>query len=206
MTDESEDQTRAVMKAVAQEYHAEATDTDREAIIEKHRAFQQSLEYCDIRIPYAGELAEKMPASKIEARRVISQVLATIEAVALLHQFQRDRDYQGRLIATREDYTVARRLLLGPLQAAIGLGDKVRHLEQFREKLPDGVFSSDEAMKAGGFNNKMTRDRALKELATMGIIENVAKGKSHCPAQWRWTDKSLDDLVLPAVSALFVTS
>jgi len=147
-----------------------------------------------------------MPAGRIEARRAITQVLATIEAVALLHQHRRGCDGDGCLVATKSDYETARRLLLKPLATSIGFSDRAqKSYDLLKKKLPH-EFNSVEAEKAGGFNNKMTCNRTLKELEAMNVLKCVTKGKSHILARWRWTEIPLDELVLPSVEGLFVTS
>ena len=79
-TDESESQTRAVMLAAARRYDLSESSAGREQVIERHREFQQALQYVDVRIPYAGALAEGMPAGQVECRRIIWQVLQQFPA------------------------------------------------------------------------------------------------------------------------------
>ena len=66
-----------------------------------------------------------MPADETIARRVIGQVMSAISAITALYQNRtdRERDREGRLIATVGDYAVARRLLMEPLHQSLGLGD-----------------------------------------------------------------------------------
>jgi hypothetical protein len=90
-TNESESQTRNVMKGMACHYAKTGPRVDREGILQRHWEFQESLVRAEVRVPYAELLAEKIPAGRVEARRVFQQVLATVEAIALLHQFQRGR-------------------------------------------------------------------------------------------------------------------
>ncbi len=205
-TNDTEAQTKNVMLATASRYMSETPTVDRQAILDRHREFQRSLKQCDMKIPFADKLAQAMPATRIEARRVIQQVLSTIEAVAVLHQHQRERDKVGRLVATRTDYEIARKLLLQPLNKSIGLSDREQSAYAIlREKFPI-EFDSDQALKAGSFNNKMTRDRTLKELKGLGVIKQTAAGKSHQSARWAWTGKSLDELILPSAKSVFVTT
>ena len=67
-------------------------------------------------------------------------------------------------------------------------------------------FDSQRALKAGRFSNKMTRDRTLKKMVEMGLVKCVAESVGNTPARWRWTDKSLDELVLPTVETVCVTA
>ena len=67
---------------------------------------------CSVTIPFALKLGEAVPADLVRMRRDYPQLLAAIQASALLYQRQRERDQDGRIIATLDDYTMARNLLL----------------------------------------------------------------------------------------------
>jgi hypothetical protein len=207
-TDPGEALTRKVMLSVAGEYlddenSLEAEKNDRESIIGHHQEFQQSLEYVDVRIPFARKLAEKMPAGKVEIRRAISHVLAVIESIAFLHQHQRAKNDNGKLIATQEDYRLARRLLLKPLIESIGCGNRADTAHKIlKKKFSRGEFTSTQTLKEKCFNNKVTRDKALKQLAELGVLKCVIKGTGRTPSRWKWTGKTLD-LVLPDEKTLF---
>jgi hypothetical protein len=202
--DESEEQTRRVMLARAAAYGPGAAAADPDKVIARHHEFQEWLQdqrVPRIVIPFHRALAETIPAGKTMCRRVIDQVLTVIETITLMHQHQRElRD--GVLLATLEDYQVARELLLAPLHQAIGVGDSYQKMALLKKKLPKGQFDSNQAMRAAGFSNKMTRDRKLKELAELGVLKCVAAGSSHRPARWAWAARSLDELVLPSVATL----
>lgn len=58
----------------------------------------------DVTIPYAGQLADRVPAGLVRARRDFSQLLGLIASHALLHQRRRDRDRHGRIVANQRDY------------------------------------------------------------------------------------------------------
>ena len=204
-TDESEKQTRAVMKGVARVYSQD--EADPKAIIRRHHEFQGKLEYCDVRIPYAEVLAEAMPAGKIEARRVIQQMLGTVEAVALLHQFRRGRERgTGRLVSTMDDYAVARRLLLGPLDRSLGFSNRARNAYEklHNDKNLKGTerFSTPQATKAIGSTSRKVTLEAIGELEGLGVLRRAEKAKGPKPAWWAWTDKGLDELILPSPASV----
>ena len=60
----------------------------------------------EVAIPFATTLAGLFPAKLVRARRDFEQLITLIEACAILHQQQRDRDQQGRIIATETDYRI----------------------------------------------------------------------------------------------------
>src|SRR5262249_24608874 len=109
--DETHEQTRRVMVALAERYEASA-EPNVDEIISRHHKFQLSLKKCRVVIPFASKVAKMMPAGRVEARRGIGMVIGTIETVALLHQHARERDSHGNLEATAADYEVARQALL----------------------------------------------------------------------------------------------
>lgn len=121
--DESDEQTRAVLRHQASRCTAADHPVDVEAaIIEKHHRFQASLLRRTVAIPFAERLMEELPAGKVEMRRIGQQVLSMIKAVALLHQHQRQLDEHGRVIATVADYVIAARVLKRPLASDASLG------------------------------------------------------------------------------------
>jgi hypothetical protein len=57
-------------------------------------------------IPYAKYLADNTSPAAVRMRRDFGKVLTLISTVAMLYQCQRNKDEQGRIIATHEDYAV----------------------------------------------------------------------------------------------------
>jgi hypothetical protein len=194
-TDDSSSQTRRVMKAIAAKY-ADNTTTDRtEQIIQRHHEYQESLEHLPIVIPFAEALAEEMPVEKVAMRRAFGLVLSTIETTALMHQSQREKDSQGRLIATIEDYEIARQLVLQPLGCMLDY--KHRELMAYveLERLFGGRrFTSTEAIKAGIFNDRDAARNVLNRLKALRILTVFSKPKGRKPTVWEWTGHPL---VLP---------
>ena len=64
-----------------------------------------------VRIPYLGTLAEAMPTVAVRLRRDFPTVKSLIAAHALLHQANRERDADGAIIASIDDYSVVRDLV-----------------------------------------------------------------------------------------------
>src|SRR5260370_2885599 len=71
-TDESEGQTKAILKRVAGRY-SETRSLNVEAIVDKHRDFQPQLAQQPLAISFASQLMESIPSKKVEARRVGQQ-------------------------------------------------------------------------------------------------------------------------------------
>jgi hypothetical protein len=102
---DTREQTRDVLAALAEE---EISSPDLEPWV----ALQEWIEagVRRVTIPYAKILAEKIPPVAVRLRRDFSAILNLVRAHAILHQASRDRDEQGRIIASIEDYRVVREL------------------------------------------------------------------------------------------------
>lgn len=138
-SDDGEEQTRAVVSAIAERYAGGKSD-DPEHLRQLHHTVQRLLRRVQVTVPFAPLLAERMPTDRPEARRAIHQVLGLVQAIALLHQFQRLHDPQhgDPVTATVADYRVARKLLAEPLARALGaaLPD---HVVSFAEWLQEST-------------------------------------------------------------------
>jgi len=102
------EQTAAVM-------HMLALGQDIGATVDYARwqALQKSLEAGERRVvvPFATRLAKLVPPVAVRLRRDFRLLLALIHAHALLHRELRERDNQGRILATIDDYAAVRALV-----------------------------------------------------------------------------------------------
>jgi hypothetical protein len=112
---DSQEQTRAVMRAIA-------SDITRSVDLSAWIALQEWLALTDNRvvIPYAEALAEKIPPIAVRLRRDFGQLLTLVRAHALLHQATRDRGEDGRIIATIQDYSAVRELVVDAIEEGVG--------------------------------------------------------------------------------------
>jgi hypothetical protein len=130
-----------------------------------------------------------------------------IAASALLHQYQRDQDDQGRLLAAEDDYRIAADLLHEPLRRLLW-GGLPESLARFFERL-GGWF------KTGPFTTREATSREetsrssvyswLHELHKAGALEQVEEPRGRRPATWRITFLDLGKAlpVLPDPAAVF---
>src|ERR687889_937052 len=81
--------------------------------LERWHALQRWLEGAEHRvtIPYAKALARLVPPVAVRLRRDFGAVLNLIRAHAVLHQATRERDAEGRIVASFADYTTVRELV-----------------------------------------------------------------------------------------------
>jgi hypothetical protein len=61
----------------------------------------------DAVVPFARQIASKIPPLMVRFRRDVGSLFSFIKASALLHQAQRQMDAQGRVVATVADYELA---------------------------------------------------------------------------------------------------
>lgn len=104
-TDESERQTKEILKAEADEVDSEPAQTRRRLV----QAALYQLQILDAGIPFASLLSECFPTGKVRARRDFPKLLSLIRASALLHQRQREV-VGGKVLASIEDYRVAKEI------------------------------------------------------------------------------------------------
>jgi hypothetical protein len=108
---DSRDQTSAVLRSVAARY--EGAQRDSTTDLRRWHTLQQYLSLSEHRVvvPYAQALVGAVPPVAVRLRRDIPAVLNLVCAHALLHQTTRDRDDEGHLVATIEDYAVVYELV-----------------------------------------------------------------------------------------------
>jgi hypothetical protein len=100
-------QTRDVMAALASETSYHAPDLNAWHSLQGWLAAAEHR----VAVPYAGDLAALIPPVAVRLRRDFGALLNLIRAHAILHQASRNRDTEGRIIATLDDYARVRELV-----------------------------------------------------------------------------------------------
>jgi hypothetical protein len=138
--DDSEEHTQRILETLAdEEDDGEVADPPD---LSRWHALQVYLKGGERRvwIPFSKRLARMVPPVVVRLRRDFPAVLALIRAHALLHRATRDRDRQGRIVATLTDYEVVYELV-NPLfseMAEIRVPETVREVVGTVEKLTEG--------------------------------------------------------------------
>src|SRR5262249_22650719 len=148
-------------------------------IVQRHHAIQRMLRRHDVTIPFAERLAELIEEERVEARRAFPHLLSMIQASTLLHQLRRSADTQGRLIATRHDYQLARKRRLGPLSRLLG-SCLSKACERFRQRMEE-AFGKDKSFTTTEAKLKEKHSRPavinwLRELEQQGHAVIVEEG------------------------------
>jgi hypothetical protein len=172
-------QTRAVLASHASAVNGDTSEPDLSAFV----ALQRWLELAsdrDVTIPFAHRLAEAVPVEQVRMRRDFRQLLTAIQAGALLHQRHRERDHRGRIVATVEDYALARDLLLDVFTAA-ATGGVSRTVREAAEAV-DLLYVADDpvTVKHVGDHLGLAKDTAwhrVRRAVSLGYIRNLETRK-----------------------------
>ncbi len=167
--DDSPEQTRRIHEAQARAWAGAArADHDPTALVDAQRL----LEPVAVVVPYAPQL--EFPARTTSDRRLSAKVLSLIGAHALLHQRQRERDAQGRVVALVADYAAIHALVAPQVERELeGLSPRAARAYRLLTDAGDALTRRELAARAGW--NYMTSARALGELVAQELA--AAEGR-----------------------------
>jgi hypothetical protein len=190
--DDSPEQTRAVGRMVARKAAGKVPPVDRtrwHAYFEWLRLMHLGR---DVIVPFAEplwELIELAPVLQVRMRRDITTLLNFVKAHALLHVETRDRDDQGRVLATVHDYAIVYKYLADAFSenVAATVSDSVRKTVEAvaailaKKKEAAGVMtgwhaSYRELADALHISRDDAKTRA-KDAITAGYIQDEQTGK-----------------------------
>ncbi|MGB8474544.1 MAG: hypothetical protein WCE61_10725 [Candidatus Acidiferrum sp.] len=178
--DESEEQTRAINERQAREAAGEIIVPDAEILNEWH-GFISNLTTTAVVIPFAPKLAKHFPSYRVRSRRDFPKLLGLVEVSAYLHQHQRERDAEGRIVASCEDYEIAKELFAhsyyaGPEKAVSVLLKEAKALQE-STFLGQGDFAAADLFPRTGWGKTRGYEilRRAEELG--GIVEGTARGR-----------------------------
>ena len=190
-------QTKAIVRRLAASAVTPQNQEMVEGILRLHHTVQRMLQPLPVSIPYAEDLIRCLPWDRIEVRRSFGHLLSFIEAVALLHQFQREP--QGdQLIAARADYEIVRRHLSGPLARSLGCA-----LTSGAAGLLDIVETREcfavASLAAKSHLSESTVRSRVRELEAAGQVERVIEAQGRRAARYKCVDNPppLHGLMLP---------
>ena len=169
------EQTRAVLRAQAAASSARVRECDVEPFIALQRWLADA-GLSDVTIPFAGVLAEVLPAGAVRMRRDFQQLLTCIKAVALLHQRQRESQ-DGRTVACIEDYAVSRDLL-APIFDAVAAEGCTPAVRQTVEAVgEDETVTASELAKRLGLAKSTISARTTRAVAGGWLVnEELRRG------------------------------
>lgn len=208
-TDERPEQTRRIVRQLAAAYTGASGTGSSDRIVLRHHALQRMLQATAVVVPYAEQVGELIPSDRVEVRRAFPHLIGMVQAVTLLHERQRERNANGALVATEEDYQIARHLLSKPMARLLGSGvsDPARRFLQRLTAWAKGEFTAT-AAKLRETSSKSAVHGWLSELHESGLVEQVQAGRGRTPACWRLTDTAhdADTGILPTLQDVFPES
>ena len=169
--DDSPEQTRRVQEAQRLAWTGEKT---RDVDVQLWHDVQRLLESVEVIVPFATRLS--YPTRTTRDRRDNVKLLCLIAAHALLVQRQRQRDQQGRLVATLDDYRVVHAILAPLVENELdGLSPRASKTYRALSKCQGGSFSRHEAstLMSSSYN---TTKRALEELIEHELLRVADHG------------------------------
>jgi len=143
--------------------------------------------------PMRRALRKLFPDRAPKELRLAVRLRRTIEASAFLHQLQRPRDANGAIVATEEDYAIARRALYRAFATALSdLTPRQREVLQTLHSLDDGSGVSRADLAEALNMDKGSVRKYLKVLQRKGYAaQDAATGK------WRALEQPDVECVLP---------
>jgi hypothetical protein len=199
---DTREQTRRVFRALA---NGSVEEPDRG----RWHALQAWLEGGEHRvtIPYAEALAEKMGDVAVRLRRDFSVILSLIKAHAILHKATRERDAQGRIIATLADYARVRGLVSGLIAEGVEatVPKTIRETVEAVQNVIDGWEEEHATNKAVADELEIDKAAASRRVRTAigrGYLKNLEDRKGH-PARLVLGESMPEDQeILPAPEEL----
>jgi DNA primase len=160
--DESEQQTGRIVRNILKEASGRRLSGAEQEQIKKnwHDAIRL-LEPAEVVIPFAERI--EIPRYPLRIRRDARRLIDMVRVIAWLHQYQRERDARGRILAAEEDYHEALRLVSESLRRVW------QTLTRSEEAVLRTIGELPEPLRSNGFKRrdldvKGVSDRQVKEV------------------------------------------
>jgi hypothetical protein len=184
---DSPEQTTGVMVAIAEEDDKPKTDVGPWHALQSYLATGETR----VVVPYGKVLARKIPPAAVRLRRDFKTLLNLIRAHALLHQENRDRDPQGRIVASLADYDAIRELVSSVfaegIKAAVSTTERETVEAVVKLIAAKGAAGRPEEVSQGALVKELGLDKGavshrVRKAVTDGYLRNL-ETKSRQPAR-----------------------
>lgn len=209
--DESPEATAQIVAEQAR--RAAGNTVDEAAVLALWHAVHIELKPVMVVIPFAQQIARHFPHRVVRVRRDFPRFLSLIEASALLYQFQRQRDDRGLIVATLDDYVLARSIAIPLLESAmLGATEKTRKLVAAARELANvenasapqevkiTVTKLAKCLRGGGWS-RPTVARHLKAAERAGYVDVVVTRRGQ-ESEYRLAFMEAISLALPTAEQL----
>jgi energy-coupling factor transporter ATP-binding protein EcfA2 len=133
--DESKEQTQKINEYQAKEASGQINKQEQQQAIKQLQNYIRILAPYQVHNPHATKL--KLPEGIRDERRLYRLYLYFIDMITVLHQYQRKKTEQGKLIATKQDCQIAKDLMFECIM--LKMDELDGSLRQFFERLKDYV-------------------------------------------------------------------
>ena len=160
--DESEEQTERIVGSLLTEASGGgASEREREQVRQRWRDSIRLLEPGEVVIPFAERI--EIPSSPIRVRRDARRLVDVVQVITWMHQYQRERDAEGRILAAEEDFSTALELVSESLRRAW------QTLTPAEEAVLRAIKDLSEQLRTRGFRRRDLKvpnvsDRRVKEV------------------------------------------
>jgi hypothetical protein len=204
--DESVDRIREALLSQANGSKSERPPIDLTPWHALHEMVRDGIKLVDI--PYAEELAQKLPLSHFRVMRDFPQVLSLIKAHALLHQDQRPKGENGEVIAILDDYRAVFDLVAEPLSQGLeaAVPEQIRTVVEAVDALQnedqlEAPWGQPSGVSQMQLSKTLERDpsvvsRNVRKAIGQGFLKNLT------PGQGREAALVLGDRELPSGTVL----
>jgi DNA primase len=160
--EESEEQTSRIISSILTEAAGKGTSgAEKQRVRQRWQDAIRLLEPEEVVVPYADRL--KIPNSPIRIRRDARRLLDVVRVIAWLRQHRRERDEDGRILASEEDFHTALSLVSESLMRAW------QTLTPAEETVLQSIKGLPEQLLGSGFRRRDLKvpgvsDRRIKEV------------------------------------------
>jgi DNA primase len=137
--DESKEQTQKINEYQAKEASGQINKQEQQQAIKQLQNYIRILAPYQVHNPHATKL--KLPEGIRDERRLYRLYLYFIDMITVLHQYQRNKTPQGKLIATKQDCQIAKDLMFECIM--LKMDELDGSLRQFFERLKDYIKTKD---------------------------------------------------------------
>ncbi len=210
--DNSEEQTLNTFEMTDAKYRGIQEISEKELI--KFRNIQKIIKAYPVLIPYVEEIRKKFPRKVIRVRRDYGRLLALIEVITVLYQFQRQKEEKhGKeyLVSTLADYHIAKVIAEDVLRQTIfELPPKSKQLmktakellERKKEQGKDETFTIRELSQKTG-DDYDTASKWFAPAFERGYFEIKEEHRGSKAAQYALAEhKTEDTVIIPSVEEL----
>jgi hypothetical protein len=165
--DESEAQTSRIVGSILKEASGLASnEAERARIQQRWQDAIRLLEPAEVAIPYADRIV--IPSTPLRIRRDARRLIDVVRVIAWLYQHQRQRDAEGRILATEEDFHEALTLVSESLRRAW------QTLTPAEEKVLEAIRRLPETQRTrNGFKRRELKVKEVSERRVKDVLKSL---------------------------------